>query len=72
MNSIQYSQLGSLAHEFRQYCPELGAHVDPEHGGDGPGQQGTKHGHVPQVKQVAEHPNGQGGDDVFLLDPQIC
>ena len=52
------------AHEFCHNVPELGAHVDPEHGGDGPGQQGAEHGHLPQVQHAAQQPDGQGGDNV--------
>lgn len=47
-------------HQFGHYCPELGAHVDPEQGGEGAGQEGAEHGHVPHV----QHPDGQGGHAV--------
>ena len=46
--------------QFGHYCPELGAHVDPEQGGDGAGQEGAEHGDVPHV----QHPDGQGGHAV--------
>ena len=64
MNSIQYSQLGSPAHEFRQYCPELGAHVDPEHRRDGASQEGPEHDDIPHVQQDTQDPDGQGGQVV--------
>ena len=46
--------------QFGHYSPELGAHVDPEQGGDGAGEEGAEHGDVPHV----QHPDGQGGHAV--------
>ena len=50
--------------QLGHYCPELGAHVDPEQGGDGAGQEGAEHGDVPHVQIFTNHPDGQGGEDV--------